>query len=98
MRALDPRLLHRGRAARALLIADAVLALIVAMLVLAQAVLIARVAARSFDGAPLEDVFAPLVALAAVVAARALGAWGFEVAGSNGVSAAAGRPHPKRRR
>src|SRR5262245_24630813 len=81
MRALDPRLLHRGRAARALLVADAALGLFVAVLVLAQAVLLAHVAASACSGASLEQVSTPLVALAATVTARALAAWGFEVVG-----------------
>jgi ATP-binding cassette, subfamily C, bacterial CydD len=81
MRALDPRLLRRGRAVRLLLGADAALGVLAALLVLAQAVLIARVAARAFGGASLEDVQAPLVLLAGVVAARAVAAWGFEVVG-----------------
>jgi thiol reductant ABC exporter CydD subunit len=66
---------------RRLLAVDAALGVVVALLVLAQAVLLARAAARAFDGASLEDVTPTLVLLAAVVVARALGAWGFEVAG-----------------
>ena len=81
MRVLDPRLLRRARAARFLLATDAALGVGMALLVLAQAVLLARVAARSFEGASLEEVSTPLIALVAVVAARALAAWGFEVAG-----------------
>ncbi len=81
MRVLDPRLLRRARAARVLLGIDAVLGLASSLLVLAQAVLLARVAARAFGGAALEDVEGALVLLAAVVCARALAAWGFEVAG-----------------
>jgi len=81
VRALDRRLLRRARAARTLLIVDAGLGVVMALLVLAQAVLLARVAARSFEGAALDQVATPLVLLAAVVAARALAAWGFEVAG-----------------
>ena len=81
MRVLDPRLLRRARAARVLLGIDAVLGLTAALLVLAQAVLLARVAARAFDGATLGTVTGPLVLLAVVVCARALAAWGFEVAG-----------------
>ena len=81
MRVLDPRLLRRARAARVLLVVDAVLGVVMALLVLAQAVLLARVAARSFEGASLEEVTTPLVLLVAVVAARSLAAWGFEVAG-----------------
>src|SRR4051794_13762638 len=60
---------------------DAALGVAMALLVLAQAVLLARVAARSFDGASLADVALPLELLVAVIAARAAAAWGFEVAG-----------------
>jgi len=79
--ALDPRLLGRARAVRSLLVADALLGVVAALLVLAQAVLLARVAARAFGGASLADVAWPLVALVAVVLARALTTWGFETAG-----------------
>jgi thiol reductant ABC exporter CydD subunit len=78
---LDPRLLRRARAARRLLVADAALGIAAALLVLAQAVLLARVAARGFGGASLADVTPALVALAGVVVARAATVWGFEVAG-----------------
>jgi thiol reductant ABC exporter CydD subunit len=78
---MDPRLLRRARPARLLLIADAALGLLAALLVLAQAVLIARIAAGAFGGASLADVSGPLWLLAAVVIARAATAWGFEVAG-----------------
>ena len=81
MRLLDPRLLRRARAARTLLVVDAGLGVVMALLVLAQAVLLARVVARSFEGASLHQVATPLVLLVAVVVARSLGAWGFEVAG-----------------
>jgi ABC-type transport system involved in cytochrome bd biosynthesis fused ATPase/permease subunit len=81
VRLLDPRLVDRGRAVRALFAADAALGVLAAFLVLAQAVLIARVAARGFGGASLADVTVPLGLLVAVVAGRAAAAWGFEVAG-----------------
>ena len=81
MRALDPRLLRRARAVRGLLVADAALAVAVALLVLAQAFLLARVAARAFEGATLDDVTPALVLLGVVVVARAAAVWGFEVAG-----------------
>jgi ATP-binding cassette, subfamily C, bacterial CydD len=81
VRALDPSLLRRARPARVLLVVDTALGLVMALLVLAQAVFLARVAARSFDGASLHEVTTPLVLLVVVVGARALGAWGFEVAG-----------------
>ena len=78
---LDPRLLRRARAARVLLVVDSVLGVVLALLVLAQAVLLARVAARSFGGASLDDVTTPVVLLVVVVVARSFAAWGFEVAG-----------------
>jgi thiol reductant ABC exporter CydD subunit len=81
VKAIDPRLLHRARSVRLLLGVDAALGLLAAGLVLAQAVLLAHVAARAFGGASLREVAAPLVALASVVVARAAAAWGFEVAG-----------------
>jgi thiol reductant ABC exporter CydD subunit len=81
VRALDSRLLRRARAVRTLLVLDASLGLVVALLVLAQAFLLARVAGRAFDGAGLDGVSTALVLLCAVVVARAVGVWGFEVAG-----------------
>src|ERR1700751_1418924 len=81
MAAFDRRLLDRAREARRALVADAVLGLAAALLVLAQAVLLARVAARSFEGASLGEVRWPLVLLAAVAAARAVTGWGLEVVG-----------------
>jgi ATP-binding cassette, subfamily C, bacterial CydD len=81
MAGFDRRLLHRAREARTALVVDAVLSTASALLVLAQAVLLADVAARSFDGASLPDVLRPLALLAAVVCARATAAWGFEVVG-----------------
>ena len=62
MRALDPRLVRRAGAVRALLALDAALGVVAALLVLAQAVLIAAVAARVFGGAVLDEV-AGLLAL-----------------------------------
>jgi ATP-binding cassette, subfamily C, bacterial CydD len=81
MRGIDPRLVTRSRPVRAMLAADAALGLAAALLVLAQAVLIATVAARSFEGATLDEVTVPLVLLVAVVAGRAATAWGFETVG-----------------
>jgi ATP-binding cassette, subfamily C, bacterial CydD len=81
MRLLDPRLVRRGRAVRTMLVADAALGVFAALLVLAQAVLIARVAAGAFDGEAFDAVTVPLLVLLAVVAGRAAAAWGFEVVG-----------------
>src|SRR5262245_39163412 len=81
MPALDPRLLRRARPVRVLLAADALLGVAAALLVLAGAVLLARVAARAFGGASLADVAVPLGLLAAVALARAAATWGFELLG-----------------
>ena len=81
VRPLDPRLLDRARPARTAIAADAALGLIAALLVLAQAVLLARIAARGFDGAALSALTDSVVLLFAVVAARGLVAWAFEVTG-----------------
>ena len=86
MRILDPRLLRRAHAVRALLLADVAIGIVAAVLVLAQAVLLAGVAARAFGGASLGDVTPALVLLAGVVVARALAAWCFEVAGRRAAS------------
>jgi thiol reductant ABC exporter CydD subunit len=81
MASLDPRLLRRAREARVALVLDALLGVAGALFVLAQAVLLARVAARSFAGASLAELSGPLLLLAAVVGARAATSWGFEVVG-----------------
>jgi ATP-binding cassette, subfamily C, bacterial CydD len=81
VRVLDPRLLRRAQAVRTLLIVDAAIAIVAALLVLAQAFLLARIAARSFGGSSLDDVTPALMLLVAVVVARGSATWGFEVAG-----------------
>jgi thiol reductant ABC exporter CydD subunit len=81
VRLLDPRLLRRARAVRAMLAGDVVLGVLAALLVLAQAVLIAHVAARAFGGASLDEVTLPLALLVAVAAARGAAAWAFEAVG-----------------
>ena len=80
-RRIDPRLLRRTRGSRLALAVDAALGIVAALLVLAQAVLIAHVAARSFDGAAPGALVVPLAALCVVVTARAAAAWGFDVVG-----------------
>jgi len=84
MRPLDPRLLRRARSARVLLGADVAIGIAMAILVLLQATLLARVIARSFDGASLDDVSRELVPVVGLFAARGLLAWGFELAGRRG--------------
>jgi thiol reductant ABC exporter CydD subunit len=79
--ALDPRLVRRARPVRVLLALDVTLGLVAALLVLAQAALLAHVAARGFAGASLAELTLPLALLAAAALGRALAAWGFEVAG-----------------
>jgi thiol reductant ABC exporter CydD subunit len=64
-----------------MLVADAVLGIVAGLLVLAQAVLLARVAARSFDGAPLDELALPLALFVCATLGRAAAAWGFEVVG-----------------
>ena len=82
MRAIDPRLLRRARAVRVLLAADVVLGVVAALLVLAQAVLLARVVARAFDGASLAEVARAARSCSRSSPPRgAAAAWGFEVAG-----------------
>ena len=80
MRALDPRLLRRARAARVVLGVDAALGIATALVVLVQGTAIAWVVARSFDGD--DAVTSGLVVLALAFAARAALAWLFEVAGN----------------
>jgi thiol reductant ABC exporter CydD subunit len=89
--ALDPRLLRHARAARVAFAADAGLGVIAALLVLAQAVLIARVAARAFNGSDLAQLTLPLVLLVAVAIARAAAAWGFEAVGRRTANAVLAR-------
>ena len=81
MRGIDPRLLQRARPARLLIRVDAAIGVAMALLVIAQAVLLGKVVAEAFDGASLGDVATPLVLLAVAVTARASLAWSFEVAG-----------------
>jgi thiol reductant ABC exporter CydD subunit len=85
---LDPRLLHRARAVRVMLAADAVLGVLAALLVLAQAVLLARVAAGGFAGDSLDDLTVPLVLLVMVAALRGAAAWGFEFMGRHAAASA----------
>jgi len=77
MRSLDRRLVRRARAVRVLLAADVSLGMAAAALVLAQAILLAWIAAHAFDGGSLRSV---------VFAARGAVAWGFEVAGLRAAS------------
>jgi ATP-binding cassette subfamily C protein CydD len=72
MRPLDPRLLRSARASRGYVVGTAGLGVLTAALVVGQAFLLARVIADvAMDGAGLSDVRPQLLALAAIVLARA---------------------------
>lgn len=82
---IDRRLLRETRAARRPLAASAVLGAGSAVLIVAQAVVLASVVDRAFlHGAALADVDGRLVALAGVVAARGMLAGAFELTGRLG--------------
>src|SRR4051794_692888 len=81
MRALDPRLLRRTRAARPLLAADVVLGLLTVACVIAQATALARVVAGAFAGDAVAHLRGALVALAAAFSLRGLLAWGMDATG-----------------
>jgi ATP-binding cassette, subfamily C, bacterial CydCD len=83
VRALDPRLLQYARATRAFLFASVGLGALSALLIVAQAWLLADVVAGALsDGKSLEQLQAPLLVLLCVVVARAVVAWGAELAAS----------------
>ena len=81
MRALDPRLLRRTRAARVALGADVVLGLAATACVLGQAVVVAALVAGAFDGRPVAEQGRLLVALVGLVVARAVLAGSVESVG-----------------
>jgi ATP-binding cassette, subfamily C, bacterial CydD len=81
VRALDPRLLRRARSARPLLTIDIALGIGTALAILVQATLLAKIVARTFGGAPVGALGLDFALLVAAFAARALCAWGMEVAG-----------------
>ena len=77
MRALDPRLVRRAEPVRVLLGVDVALGVATALVVLVQATLLARIVARTFDGAPLGSVTTDLALLGLAFAARGALAWAF---------------------
>jgi ATP-binding cassette, subfamily C, bacterial CydD len=81
MRALDPRLLSRTRSARPLLTTDVVLGVGTSVAVLAQATMLARIAARAFHVAPVRALGSDFAWLALAFLARGACAWAMEVAG-----------------
>ena len=84
---VDPRLMQLGRGVRAHMALTVVLGGITALLVIAQAWLLADVIARAFDGTiAVADVRAPLTVLLVVVVARAGTAWYTEVSANRASS------------
>ena len=86
MNAFDRRLLERVPGVRRMLAADGAIGLLATLMVLAQAVLIARIAARGFDGESVSDLAPELIALLAAVLIRSAAGWGFEVVGRRAAS------------
>jgi ATP-binding cassette subfamily C protein CydD len=81
VRALDPRLLRYARATRTFLFASVGLGALSALLIVAQAWLLADVVASAFSGGKsVAQLQTPLAVLLCVVAARAVVAWGAELA------------------
>lgn len=81
MRALDPRLLRFARATRTFLFASVCLGVLGALLILAQAWLLADVVSSAFvHGRGLAQLQTPLAWLLGVVVARAVVAWAAELA------------------
>ncbi len=80
MRPFDPRLARYARATRGYLAGCVLLGLVTAVLVVAQATLLADAIARAFDGAGLGALSAGLGVLACVVALRAVTTWAAELA------------------
>ncbi|MFF9249200.1 thiol reductant ABC exporter subunit CydD [Streptomyces globisporus] len=81
MKPIDPRLLHHARATRLFLASVVALGLVGALLVIAQAMLIAEIVVGGFeDGLTVTELRAPLLLLAAVALGRALVAWLTELA------------------
>lgn len=82
MRPLDPRLLRHARATRWFIVAAVVIGTAAALLVVAQAFLVARVVVAGFQaGADLAQVGADLVLVAAIAVGRAALAWAGESVG-----------------
>jgi len=83
VRALDERLLAYARATRVFLFVSVALGVLSALLIVAQAWLLADVVARAFlGGRDLAQLKTPLAALLLVVLARAAVAWAAELAAS----------------
>ena len=89
MKPLDPRLLRHARATRGFLVASIAIGSANALLIVAQAILIAWTVVAAFQqGAGLADVRMGLIGLAGIAVARAALAWGAEAAGHRSAAAA----------
>jgi ATP-binding cassette, subfamily C, bacterial CydCD len=83
VRALDDRLLRYARATRTFIVVSVSLGVLSALLIVAQAWLLADVVSRAFlGGRTLAQLHSALYLLLAVVIARAVVAWGAELAAS----------------
>ncbi|MFL5859488.1 MAG: thiol reductant ABC exporter subunit CydD [Solirubrobacteraceae bacterium] len=81
MRVLDPRLLRRTTSARPLLAVDTAMGLASAVVVVLQAVVLARIVARGFDGVGLDRLTGDLAILVGAFAARGALTAGMAIAG-----------------
>jgi ATP-binding cassette subfamily C protein CydD len=77
MKPLDPRLIRHARAARAYIILTAVLGVVLSVLVVAQAIIVARVVGTLASGGTLSpgQFRNALIGIAAIVACRVAAAW-----------------------
>ncbi len=89
VRPLDPRLLRHAQATRTFLVASVALGATSALLVVAQAFLLARAVVAVFHhGTPVSELSATLGWLVAIAAARAVLAWAAEAVGHRSAAAA----------
>ncbi|MGB7981971.1 MAG: thiol reductant ABC exporter subunit CydD [Candidatus Nanopelagicales bacterium] len=89
MKPLDPRLLAHARATRTFLVAAVAIGAASALLIVAQAVLIARVVVDAFQsGADVVDLRTPLLLIAAIAVGRAVLAWAAEAVGHRAAASA----------
>ena len=89
MKPLDPRLLRHARATRGFLVAAIAVGAAAAVLIVAQAFLIADAVTDAFvDGAGLADVRTAVLALAGIAVGRAALAWAGEALGHRSAAAA----------
>jgi thiol reductant ABC exporter CydD subunit len=80
MGAIDPRMSRYARATRPFIATSVALGFLVALLIIAQAWLLAYVVAAAFAGKGVDQLTTPLAVLLGVVLARGAVAWGAEVA------------------